>query len=174
MEEKERYLLEKFEIVDWVPVIVDKELGKSLTFEEIKNLLNQQDEEIKELKQHSLNDKEWQDYCAYKRIEPQIKGCLDRENKLIEENKQLKQELARYVELFNMEKIEFYVIEKSEYEKMKQGAKDICKQSQKQQAINELNDVLKFMVKDCSNYYKPPFEIKKYIEDRIKILENQL
>ena len=33
-------------------------------------------------KKHLLNEKEWQDYCAYKHIEPQIKGCLDREKEL--------------------------------------------------------------------------------------------
>lgn len=30
-------------------------------------------------KKHLLDENEWQDYCAYKIIEPQIKGCLDRE-----------------------------------------------------------------------------------------------
>lgn len=30
-------------------------------------------------KKHLLDEKEWQDYCAFKHIEPQIKGCLDRE-----------------------------------------------------------------------------------------------
>ena len=35
-----------------------------------------------------INKKEYQDYCAYKHIEPQIKGCLDRE-------RELKQQLAK-------------------------------------------------------------------------------
>ncbi len=46
------------------------------------------------------------------------------------------------------------------------------KQSQKELAINELNDILKFIITGCSNYYKPPFEIKKYIEDKINGLES--
>lgn len=46
------------------------------------------------------------------------------------------------------------------------------KQSQKELAINELNDILKFIITGCSNYYKPPFEIKKYIEVKINGLES--
>lgn len=41
-----------------------------------------------------LNEKEYQDYCAYKHIEQQIKGCLDRERelekKLLEKEQEIK------------------------------------------------------------------------------------
>ena len=44
-------------------------------------------------KKHLLDEKEWQDYCAFKHIEPQIKGCLDRERecekKLAEKDKRI-------------------------------------------------------------------------------------
>lgn len=46
-------------------------------------------------------------------------------------------------------------------------------QLQKELAINELNDILKFIVTGSSNYYKPPFEIKKHIEDKIKELKGE-
>lgn len=45
----------------------------------------EQDRKIEELEsEHLLSEVEWQDYCSYKRIEPQIKGCLDREKQLTE------------------------------------------------------------------------------------------
>lgn len=39
---------------------------------------------------HQCTLEEWQDYLAYKKIEPEIKGCLDREKALIVENRKLK------------------------------------------------------------------------------------
>lgn len=47
-------------------------------------------------KKHLLDEREWQDYCAYKHIEPQIKGCLDRER---EYEKQLAEKETRIAEL---------------------------------------------------------------------------
>lgn len=44
-------------------------------------------------KKHLLDEKEWQDYCAFKHIEPQIKGCLDREK---EYEKQLAEKEKEY------------------------------------------------------------------------------
>ena len=57
------------------------------TLDDICELLNRQDKTIADLesklaeseKKHLLDETEWQDYCAFKHIEPQIKGCLDRE-----------------------------------------------------------------------------------------------
>lgn len=49
MKEKERYSLEEFDDIDWELAIVDNELGKSLTFEEIKNLLSLQGKENQKL-----------------------------------------------------------------------------------------------------------------------------
>ena len=55
MKEKERYSLEEFDDIDWELAIVDNELGKSLTFEDIKNLLNRQDKENKKLCQQIID-----------------------------------------------------------------------------------------------------------------------
>lgn len=48
MEEKERYSLEEFDDIDWELAIVDRKLSRSLTFQEIENLLNAQDKELKQ------------------------------------------------------------------------------------------------------------------------------
>lgn len=42
-----------------------------------------------------FSNAELQHYYAYKHIEPQIKGCLDRENALLAENKKLQTTLSR-------------------------------------------------------------------------------
>ena len=64
----------------------------------MERLLNQQDQEIQELKkQHLLTEKEWQDYCAYKTIEPQIKGCLDRERELEKKLAELEEQLKNAI-----------------------------------------------------------------------------
>lgn len=55
MEEKERYSLEEFDDIDWELAIVDNELSKSLTFEEIKNLLNLQGKENQKLCQQIVD-----------------------------------------------------------------------------------------------------------------------
>ena len=60
----------------------------------------------------------------------------DLEAKLAESEK----ELNRYAELFGMKDKDFYVVEKSEYEKMKQGAKEIVAQL-KQQLTNKEKEV---------------------------------
>ena len=54
-------------------------------------------QELAEKKMHLLDENEFQRYCAYKHIEPQIKGCLDREiayEKEIEELKQSQNQIA--------------------------------------------------------------------------------
>ena len=61
--------------------------GKQLDYDKVYAELRQAYDENTQLKQqlsesekkHLLDEKEWQDYCAFKHIEPQIKGCLDRE-----------------------------------------------------------------------------------------------
>ena len=95
MEEKERYSLEEFDDIDWELAIVDNKLGKSLTFGEIKDLLNQQDKRIKELEEengyivfvdgHDENGNEIhkQEFVKYK----------DKFKELVEENQLLKEQL---------------------------------------------------------------------------------
>lgn len=61
----------------------------------IEEKLKEKDQQIDQLKQQLdekdkmrlLDEKEFQNYCAYKWIEPEIKGCLDRE-------REYKQQLA--------------------------------------------------------------------------------
>lgn len=86
MEEKERYSLEEFDDIDWELAIVDNELGKSLTFEEIKNLLNKQDKRIKELEEEVMVGEFW--HSAYKGKE------LDNDL-LLKENQQLKERIGK-------------------------------------------------------------------------------
>lgn len=54
-------------------------------------------------KKHLLDEKEWQDYCAFKHIEPQIKGCLDREKEyekqLAEKEKVIEWQTSKIAEL---------------------------------------------------------------------------
>lgn len=67
----------------------------------VKYLLAEENEKLKQQlaeseKKHLLDEIEWQDYCAFKHIEPQIKGCLDRER---EYEKQLAEKEADLVAL---------------------------------------------------------------------------
>ena len=76
--------------------------------------------------------------CKYKvenleDLENRLKNVVDLESKLAESEK----ELNRYAELFGMKDKDFYVVEKTEYEKMKQGAKDIVMQLKQQLANYE-------------------------------------
>ena len=88
---KERYLVD-LDLREDVELIVDTVKRIDLDMIKVQDLLNEQDEKIKELGgKHLLSEAEWKHYCSFKRIEPQIKGCLDRENALIKENQQLKQ-----------------------------------------------------------------------------------
>ncbi len=103
-------------------------------------------------------------------------------NKIINIKDTLNQQDKRIKELEEQEKWNFDYREQCRLEEYQRWAdKEITKlhkenqelkQSQKELAINELNDILKFIVTGSSNYYKPPFEIKKYIEDKINRLES--
>lgn len=50
--------------------------------EQAVGVFNEQKAEIERLKRNQIPEIEYQKYCAYKIIEPQIKGCLDREREL--------------------------------------------------------------------------------------------
>ena len=66
-------------------------------------------------KKHLLDEIEWQDYCAYKHIEPQIKGCLDREKELKQQLTEKDEEIKdlnyrldlKFVNYTNSESIKF-------------------------------------------------------------------
>lgn len=52
----------------------------------------EQKAEIERLKRYEMTESEFQKYCAYKIIEPQIRGCLDRERELQKQVDELKAE----------------------------------------------------------------------------------
>lgn len=93
MEEKERYVI-RYDL-DYNVCLIDTEKNQGVgDYIQIVKLLNQQDKRIKELEnKHLLSESEYQRYCSFKIIEPEIKGCLDREKNLEQENQQLKQQL---------------------------------------------------------------------------------
>lgn len=141
MEEKERYSLEEFDDIDWELAIVDNELGKSLTFEEIKNLLNLQGKENQKLCQQIVdlnkeNNKlrEFRDdilrvqaepYQFYKKIQQlkqEVNDWKQRFNSSEKWNKTLLQNSATVSELKN--------------DKIKQ-----LKQSQKQFAVDKMTEL---------------------------------
>ncbi len=47
-------------------------------------------------KERTLSEKEWQGYCAYKHIEKEIKGCLDRERDYKQQLKEKDEEIKNY------------------------------------------------------------------------------
>lgn len=66
--------------------------------------------------EHLLNEKEWQDYCAFKHIEPQIRGCLDREREYIKQIAEKDEEIERYKDYLSCSGF-FPVVEKAKREK---------------------------------------------------------
>ena len=71
----------------------DQELAEHNEFVEKINA------EIERLKRYEMSESEFQKYCAYKIIEPQIRGCLDRERELQKQVDELKQELGKAYEI---------------------------------------------------------------------------
>ena len=77
-------------------------------------------------KKHLLDEVEWQNYCSFKHIEPQIKGCLDREKQLkqqlaekekeIEEMQKNVVVLVKNKEIMNLESIRNFINEEIEIE----------------------------------------------------------
>ena len=103
MEEKERY-----KVSNSIEFTVKDNINKEfLNYKRVIDTLNQQDKKIKELEnKHLLSENEYQSYCSFKRIEPEIKGCLDREKNLEKEIQQLKQQLTKKEEQLKEELIE--------------------------------------------------------------------
>lgn len=152
MKEKERYSLEEFDDVDWELAIVDNKLGKSLIFEEIKNLLNYQDREINRLvkmlyttTKHAdkLNEENQQLKTKYDNLykcyqKTSQKDLKDKYN-LAEKNEKLKAEKERLKEKIstqlqnNADNVDFMENQRREIEQLKR--------SQKELAISELEKV---------------------------------
>ena len=56
-------------------------------------VITEQKAEIERLKRYEMSESEFQKYCAYKIIEPQIRGCLDRERELQKQVDEYKAEI---------------------------------------------------------------------------------
>ena len=97
----------------------------------------------------------------------------DLEAKLAESEK----ELNRYAELFGMKDKDFYVVEKTEYEKMKQGAKDIVMQlkqqlAEKDIAIENWQTMYESVVQTCHNDKEEIERLNKQLETQEKTITN--
>lgn len=113
---------------DWL----DDEILTSVDNESYYATINEYEEEVKKLKQQ-LSEKERQYETLYKLFSEQHEiidqnelGCFEEVNRLLKEQK------------------DFYIVEKTEYDKMKQGAKDIVKElkeklAEKDKEIERLN-----------------------------------
>ena len=101
--ESKAFGLYAYFIAVWVKSF-DEEIEDYPSNRDICVILNKQSEQINTLnskleeteKKHLLDEKEWQDYCAYKHIEPQIKGCLDREKELEQQLANRDEELKKF------------------------------------------------------------------------------
>lgn len=98
------------------------------------------------------------------------KDCFDKISDLEAKLAESEKELNRYAELFGMKDKDFYVVEKTEYEKMKQGAKDIVMQLKQQLAEK---DKLLSMYPRIEDMY-PPQMIKLANQDKISLAVEQL
>ena len=177
MKEKERYSLEEFDDIDWELAIVDNELGKSLTFEEIKNLLNLQDKEIKKLCQQIIDlNKENNDLRKFKE---DILRVQAEPYQLYEENQRLKQEVNDWKQRFDSsEKWNKTLLQNSAtVNKLKTEKIDQLKQSQKQFAIEQLQKLKAKLINNISpvllSYDDYVQQVHTKINNQIKELKGE-
>lgn len=134
---------------------------------ELMSWLEHENEELKQQlaekeNMHLLDEKEFQHYCAYKHIEPEIKGCLDREREyekqLIEKDKEierLKQQLEEKQKTINEINKEFV-----------QAVHDweaLCKKKDKE--ISRLKERLSVFDKFKDNYGYTNYDDSEILED---------
>lgn len=162
MEEKERYSLQEFGGDNWEIAIVDNKLCRPLSFDRVKNLLNQQDKRIKELEIELENYKLCRCVNCSNEYEYGLETIID---ELEKENQQLKEQnqkaieqlekVYKVVEYYNCEanKVGDYIdtldIEQYIKELIEENKK--LKQSQNQLAIVELKKVKENLVEDRNN-----------------------
>lgn len=138
---KERYELRIYAGCESYSITDTKE-KQLLPIKNAVNILNKQDQQIDQLKQqlvekdkmHLLDEKEFQHYCAYKRIEPEIKGCLDRER----EYKQQLTEKQKTIDEINKEFVQAV-----------HDWKTLCAEKDK-----EIEEKMMSFEKRCQEYYK--------------------
>lgn len=132
-------------------------------------------------------------YKSYKTDDERIKNLTDLYEKYTTENQQLKQQLAekerQYETLYKLfseqheiidqnelgcfeevnrllkEQKDFYIVEKTEYDKMKQGAKDIVKELKQQLAEKEKE------LKKIKNLRATPKQLQRAYQERYKYKE---
>lgn len=167
MEEKERYSLEEFDDIDWELAVVDNKLGKSLTFKEIKNLLNQQDKHIKELEEQiKTKDTINNLYKATISLrDGDFKDLVYENNELKQENQQLKEEVI-YQKNYVREE---WKTQNNFLNEIKQ-----LKQSQKQLAIEELKKLKETMLKCDESGYLIRFSSMNDREKFNQAIDNQI
>lgn len=176
----------------------------------IKNLLNQQDKEIKQLKEENMKLKKIMGVMKNKTIE-ELQECrcdncnlsllypvkdsefvndlkndndslceenqklIDNLDKLIYENQQLKEENGYiifsdgYDENGNEVHKQEFVKYKDKFKKLFEENQQL-KQTQKQLAIEKLEQILNYMENSNNNHYPLPYEIKNFIDNQIKNL----
>ncbi len=97
--------------------------------------------------EHLLSEVEWQDYCSYKRIESQIKGCLDREKQLTERINEYESLMNKYnvEDLEHLDLMLFCLSSETKYRlaEIKEKHKKELQQSQNQTAIECLEKLRK-------------------------------
>lgn len=103
-----------------------------------------------------------------KLIENQEKQISDLEAKLAEKN----DELNRYAELFGMKDKDFYAVEKTEYEKMKQGVKEIVDNLKQQLA--EKDKQIKKLNLEAQKYYEDAYCNDFHNQDKISFCIGKL
>ena len=100
------------------------------------------------LKFDVLTETEYQKYCAYKTIEPQIKGCFDREKELkkrveeVEHSAEVAERAARIEIMKFLAEYGIYDIPEHEYFQMeiKKEFIEVYQQAEKELAEEEKND----------------------------------
>jgi len=80
--------------------------------------------ENERLKEKTLSEREWQNYCAYKIIEPQIKGCLDREREYQQQLKEKDEEIERLKNIISISNEKLLLNTKQVCEKIRKLCKD--------------------------------------------------
>lgn len=117
-------------------------------FKQLKQQLVEKD------KMHLLDEKEFQHYCAYKQIEPAIKGCLDREREYEKQFAEKDKEIERLKNLFELNNEVVINQGKEIFDLRVQVLQQ--KQNQTQLALQELEKVKNFVDGRtyCANYIK--------------------
>ena len=158
---------EKMKIIIW-----GKELCNIAEWNDFLKCVEEKTRENDQLKQqlaekdkmHLLDEKEFQNYCAYKWIEPEIKGCLDRE-------REYKQQLVEKDEqINNLEQMCQICNKDQENEKLKQQLEESFTEEDVNGLIEDRDKTIKFLQTELAEKDK---EIKSLIVDYEKRISQE-